>query len=170
MTQNEVKDYVGSLKVGRRSIFSFTSKDRLSQASLFGVYFNGGDIVASDAHILVRMKAVSYDGSLEGHVVYKDGSFADSRYPGCASLFTPSIVASRIVDAVDLSRMCMLLEQGAFKLESERQLSTMLKVMEQCKLRLLELTSSGVLYSSSSDIDIMVQIKYPDKVQKLLFN
>lgn len=52
-----------------------------------GVYYDGGNIVASDTRILIAVTNQSYPAELEGKVIDKDGEEIGDKYPNWRAIF-----------------------------------------------------------------------------------
>ena len=67
-------------KKGNINIYDYVRKDD-TYTKLAGVFYNNGEIVASDAHILLVLKNYEYSKEFEGKIISKAGEEIDKQYP-----------------------------------------------------------------------------------------
>lgn len=73
-------------------ITDYTDKRKVSghPAALTGVHYENGNIVATDARVLMVLTGQSYPEELEGKTVSKDGGFIEGKYPKWEAVFPDS--------------------------------------------------------------------------------
>lgn len=72
-------------KKGDINIYDYVRKDD-KYTRITGVYYNNGEIVASDSHILLVLKNYAYEAKYEGKVISKSGEEIEAKYPNYNSV------------------------------------------------------------------------------------
>ena len=92
-----------TVKNSRFDIYKYVGKDK-ERERLQGVYYNNGDIVATDSHLLVVLQNQKYNPAYEGKIMSKTGEIIEGKYPNYQSI-TPAKLDNYILTQFDYSRL-----------------------------------------------------------------
>ena len=92
-----------TVKNSRFDIYKYVGKDKAREL-LQGVYYNNGDIVATDSYLLVVLQNQTYNPMYEGKIMSKTGEIIEGRYPNYQSIM-PAKLNNYILTQFDYSRL-----------------------------------------------------------------
>ena len=92
-----------TVKNSKFDIYKYVSKDK-ERERLQGVYYNNGDIVATDKYLLVVLQNQKYNPAYEGKIMSKTGEIIEGKYPNYKSI-TPAKLDNYILTQFDYSRL-----------------------------------------------------------------
>lgn len=92
-----------TVKNSRFDIYKYVGKDKAREL-LQGVYYNNGDIVATDSYLLVVLQNQTYNPMYEGKIMSKTGEIIEGKYPNYKSI-TPAKLNNYILTQFDYSRL-----------------------------------------------------------------
>ena len=81
---------MATVKNSRFDIYKYVSKDK-AREQLHGVYYNNGDIVATDRYLLVVLQNQTYNPSYEGKIIGKSGEIFEGKYPNYKSIMPANL-------------------------------------------------------------------------------
>ena len=91
------------VKNSRFDIYKYVSKDK-AREQLHGVYYNNGDIVATDRYLLVVLQNQTYNPSYEGKIIGKSGEIFEGKYPNYKSIM-PANLGNYVLTQFDYNRL-----------------------------------------------------------------
>ena len=92
-----------TVKNSRFDIYKYVGKDK-ARERLQGVYYNNGDIVATDSYLLVVLQNQTYNPMYEGKIMSKTGEIIEGEYPNYQSIM-PAKLDNYILTRLDYSRL-----------------------------------------------------------------
>ena len=92
-----------TVKNSRFDIYKYVGKDKAREL-LQGVYYNNGDIVATDSYLLVVLQNQTYNPMYEGKIMSKTGEIIEGEYPNYQSIM-PAKLDNYILTRLDYSRL-----------------------------------------------------------------
>ena len=92
-----------TVKNSRFDIYKYVGKDK-ARERLQGVYYNNGDIVATDSYLLVVLQNQTYNPMYEGKIMSKTGEIIEGKYPNYQSIM-PAKLNNYILTKFDYSRL-----------------------------------------------------------------
>ena len=84
-------------------IYKYVGKDK-ARERLQGVYYNNGDIVATDCYLLVVLQNQTYNPAYEGKIIGKSGEIIEGKYPNYQSIM-PAKLNNYILTKFDYDRL-----------------------------------------------------------------
>ena len=92
-----------TVKNSKFDIYKYVGKDK-TRKRLQGVYYNNGDIVATDGHLLVVLQNQKYNPTYEGKIIGKSGEIFEGKYPNY-KLIKPAKLDNYILTQLDYNRL-----------------------------------------------------------------
>ena len=92
-----------TVKNSKFDIYKYVGKDK-TRERLQGVYYNNGDIVATDGHLLVVLQNQKYNPTYEGKIIGKSGEIFEGKYPNY-KLIKPAKLDNYILTQLDYNRL-----------------------------------------------------------------
>ena len=92
-----------TVKNSKFDIYKYVSKDK-ARERLQGVYYNNGDIVATDGHLLVVLQNQKYNPTYEGKIIGKSGEIFEGKYPNYKGVM-PANLDNYILTQFDYGRL-----------------------------------------------------------------
>ena len=92
-----------TVKNSKFDIYKYVSKDS-TRERLQGVYYNNGDIVATDSYLLVVLQNQKYNPTYEGKIIGKSGEIFEGKYPNYKSIM-PANLDNYILTQFDYGRL-----------------------------------------------------------------
>ena len=92
-----------TVKNSKFDIYKYVSKDK-ERERLQGVYYNNGDIVATDSYLLVVLQNQTYNPMYEGKIMSKTGEIIQGKYPNYQSIMLAKL-DNYILTKFDYSRL-----------------------------------------------------------------
>ena len=92
-----------TVKNSKFDIYKYVSKDK-TRERLQGVYYNNGDIVATDSYLLVVLQNQKYNPAYEGKIIGKSGEIFEGKYPNYKSIM-PAKLDNYVLTKLDYSRL-----------------------------------------------------------------
>ena len=92
-----------TVKNSKFNIYKYVGKDK-TRERLQGVYYNNGDIVATDGCLLVVLQNQKYDPAYEGKIIGKSGEIFEGKYPNY-KLIMPAKLDNYILTKFDYNRL-----------------------------------------------------------------
>ena len=90
-------------KNSKFDIYKYVSKDS-TRERLQGVYYNNGDIVATDSYLLVVLQNQKYNPTYEGKIIGKSGEIFEGKYPNYKGVM-PANLDNYILTQFDYGRL-----------------------------------------------------------------
>ena len=91
------------VKNSKFDIYKYVGKDK-ARERLQGVYYNNGDIVATDGHLLVVLQNQKYNPTYEGKIIGKSGEIFEGKYPNYKGVM-PANLDNYILTQFDYGRL-----------------------------------------------------------------
>lgn len=91
------------VKNSKFDIYKYVGKDKAIER-LQGVYYNNGDIVATDCYLLIVLQNQKYNPAYEGKIIGKSGEIFEGKYPNYKSIM-PAKLDNYILTQFDYSRL-----------------------------------------------------------------
>ena len=92
-----------TVKNSKFDIYKYVSKDS-TRERLQGVYYNNGDIVATDGYLLVVLQNQKYNPTYEGKIIGKSGEIFEGKYPNYKGVM-PANLDNYILTQFDYGRL-----------------------------------------------------------------
>ena len=93
-----------TVKNSKFDIYKYVSKDK-ARERLQGVYYNNGDIVATDSYLLVVLQNQKYNPAYEGKIIGKSGKIFEGKYPNYKLLIMPAKLDNYVLTQLDYNRL-----------------------------------------------------------------
>ena len=90
-------------KNSKFDIYKYVGKDK-TRKRLQGVYYNNGDIVATDGYLLVVLQNQKYNPTYEGKIIGKSGEIFEGKYPNY-KLIKPAKLDNYVLTQFDYNRL-----------------------------------------------------------------
>ena len=95
--------YNTTVKNSKFDIYKYVGKDK-ARERLQGVYYNNGDIVATDGHLLVVLQNQKYNPAYEGKIIGKSGEMFEEKYPNYRGV-KPANLDNYVLTQFDYGRL-----------------------------------------------------------------
>ena len=92
-----------TVKNSKFDIYKYVGKD-VTRERLQGVYYNNGDIVATDSYLLVVLQNQKYNPTYEGKIIGKSGEIFEGKYPNYKGVM-PAKLDNYILTQLDYNRL-----------------------------------------------------------------
>ena len=92
-----------TVKNSKFDIYKYVGKDK-ARERLQGVYYNNGDIVATDSYLLVVLQNQKYNPAYEGKIIGKSGEIFEGKYPNYKGV-KPAKLDNYILTQFDYNRL-----------------------------------------------------------------
>ena len=91
------------VKNSKFDIYKYVGKDK-TRERLQGVYYNNGDIVATDGYLLVVLQNQKYNPTYEGKIIGKSGEIFEGKYPNYRGI-KPANLDNYVLTQFDYGRL-----------------------------------------------------------------
>ena len=92
-----------TVKNSKFDIYKYVGKD-VTRERLQGVYYNNGDIVATDSYLLVVLQNQKYNPMYEDKIIGKSGEIFEGKYPNY-KLIKPAKLDNYVLTQLDYNRL-----------------------------------------------------------------
>ena len=92
-----------TVKNSKFDIYKYVGKDK-ARERLQGVYYNNGDIVATDGYLLVVLQNQKYNPAYEGKIIGKSGEMFEGKYPNYRGV-KPANLDNYVLTQFDYGRL-----------------------------------------------------------------